>query len=110
MDATVVTELQVSVEVQRSLRSGYSVWLAGVSGDDWVRLGNATTKDAANELADSWRVALRNIDGPEHATGEEWCITHQTGEVAAAWHRKVDHDCVWVPLFFRDIKDKGASE
>lgn len=79
-----------------------------------VVLGQANDETEADEIRDRWRVALRNIDGPQHETGLKWCITHrqvQRGQCDMAHPPDTDWlaDCVLTPLFFRDIKDGSIT-
>ena len=113
-----MTELQVSVEVRTV--DGCSVVVLVTSDIGAVQLAPPLTyRKDADELADRWRVALRNIDGSEvEIGGHAYCLTHHRvahGEGLLNHHRCPDRtasrtQCDLVPLFFRDIKDKGANE
>ena len=129
-----MSELQVSVEVKErqsfihSSENTWEVWLRTNNRQSRIVLmstGHAS-KAVAERAADRWRVALRNIDGPETAVPDpiRWCPTHHdfvlthtsSGEdqmlCSFAWHLTdpPDEPCPLVPLFFRDIKDEPEGK
>ena len=106
-----MSELQVSLEVTERDRITAIIWLT-VNGQRMFHLSTVYLDAGGDpeELADEWRVALRNIDGPEafkQAGKLEWCLFH--GQVLQSSDECAQdyNNCRSVPLFFRDIKDKA---
>ena len=119
-----MSELQVSVEVRAVEDDDWFQVELTSNDDDYLHIGGFDTKEEAEAERDRWRVALRNIDGPEHELAmTQYCVEHDClfdvhqdrDRCGYAASRRVGlaksgSVCRIVPLFFRDIKDEPEGK